>query len=47
MSGLGWWVISGDELLQALHRVADGESPDLAYAELYANTQTDERGSDE
>jgi hypothetical protein len=38
MSELGWWAISGRSLLAALHRAHDGESPDLLYAELYANT---------
>lgn len=37
-----WWVINGTELLAALQRVADGEDPDMAYAELYANTSRDE-----
>lgn len=41
MSGLGWWAISGDALLAALHRAHDGESPDLIYAELYANSRED------
>ena len=35
---LGWWVISGDALLNALHRAAQGEDADLLYTELYANT---------
>lgn len=34
---LGWHVISGEDLLQALRRCADGEHPDLVYAELWAN----------
>jgi hypothetical protein len=38
VSGLGWWAISGDSLLAALHRAHDGEDPDLLFAELYANT---------
>lgn len=42
MSGLGWWAISGDALFAALHRAHDGENPDLLYAELYANTTTEE-----
>lgn len=46
MPDLGWWVISGEELLAALHRVHEGEDPDLAYAELYANSKV-ERHSDE
>ena len=39
---LGWWAISGEALMDALHRVADGEDPDLIYAELYANSETEE-----
>jgi hypothetical protein len=35
---LGWWTISGAQLLDALKRVASGEDPDLVYAELYANS---------
>lgn len=35
----GWWTISGEELIAVLHRVADGEDPEIAYAELYANTE--------
>lgn len=38
MPGLGWWSISGDELLALLRRVAAGEDPDLVYAETYANS---------
>ncbi len=41
MNNLGWWVIAGEELLAALHRVSAGENPDLAYAELYANSNVD------
>jgi hypothetical protein len=45
---LGWWTISGEALLDALRRVAAGESPDLVYAELYANCEQHERfGRDE
>jgi len=33
-----WWAISGDALLDALRRCANGEDPDLVYAELYANS---------
>lgn len=35
--GLGWWVISGDGLLEMLRRVEAGEDPDMVYAEEYAN----------
>lgn len=34
---LGWWSISGNDLLAALRRCAGGEDPDLVYAEFYAN----------
>lgn len=37
----GWWVISGDELYAALTRVSQGEDPDMAYTELYANSDVE------
>lgn len=36
---LGWWAISGDQLLALLRRAAAGENPDLLYAEAYANSE--------
>lgn len=47
MTGLGWWAISGEAILEALRRASTGESPDLLYAELYANasTENDDEGS--
>lgn len=39
---LGWWAISGEALLEMLRRVADGEDPDLVYAEEYANSEHEE-----
>lgn len=47
VGNLGWWAISGSELLAALRRVSQGEDPDMAYAELYANTSTEEVDADE
>lgn len=47
---LGWHVISGEELLAALRRVALGESANLVYAELWVNAKHeryDEGDSDE
>lgn len=38
LRSLGWWTISGEELLRALRRCAGGESPDVVYAEMYANS---------
>jgi hypothetical protein len=39
-SDLGWWAISGDDLLAALKRAHAGDNPDILYAELYANSDT-------
>lgn len=39
MSGLGWWTISGDALLDMLRRAHAGADPDLLYAEEYANSE--------
>lgn len=36
---LGYWVLSGEDLLALLQRVADGEHPDLVMAEAYANAE--------
>jgi hypothetical protein len=36
---LGWHVISGEDLLEALRRCAAGENADLVYAELWANAE--------
>lgn len=38
MGGLGWHAICGDDLLEALRRVERGETADLVYAELWANS---------
>lgn len=43
---LGWWVVSGGNLLSMLRRAHDGEDPDLIYAEEYANSDH-ERPSDD
>jgi len=43
---LGWWCISGTDLLAALHRVHDGEHPDITYAELYANSDVTRLGEE-
>lgn len=37
MTGLGWHVIAGEDLLSALRRCAAGEDRDAVYAELWAN----------
>lgn len=46
-SNLGWWVISGEELLDLLRRCHAGEDPDLVYAEAYANTEIDRKREEE
>jgi hypothetical protein len=38
---LGWWVIHGSTILDALRRACAGEDPDLLYAELYANCEVE------
>lgn len=43
MRDLGWWVISGAALMDALERARAGEDPGLLYAELYANTERAQR----
>lgn len=48
MTDLGWWVIHGSALLDGLRRVADGDDPDVVYAELYANSDHERpEGDDE
>lgn len=37
VTGLGWWALRGEDLLAMLHRVRQGEDPDLVYAEAYVN----------
>lgn len=37
-----WWVIGGPELLAALRRVAAGDSPDIVYLELQANSANED-----
>lgn len=41
MSVNAWWSISGEELLAALRRVGAGDSPDVVYMELLANSRTE------
>lgn len=36
---MGWWVISGEQLMELLVRVASGEDPDAVYLEHYANSE--------
>jgi hypothetical protein len=35
---LGWWTIAGEEFLRALRLVAEGDDPEMVYAEFYANS---------
>lgn len=43
---LGWHVISGEDLLAMLRRVAEGEDPDLVYIEAYINAAREEIAGD-
>lgn len=38
-SNLGWHTMSGETFLEALRRVEAGESPDMVYIEMYANSE--------
>jgi hypothetical protein len=38
-NSLGWWCISGQDILVALRRVGDGEDADMVYLEMYANSE--------
>ena len=38
-ASMGWWVLSGDNLLAMLRRAHYGGDPDLIYAEEYANAE--------
>jgi hypothetical protein len=37
-----WHVINGEDLLVMLRRVAEGEDPDMVYAEEYVNAEREE-----
>jgi len=41
---LGWWVISGEMLMEFLRRASYGEDVDLLYAEAYANSKIERSG---
>ena len=36
---LGWHVISGEHFLDCLRRCEEGESADMVFAELWANSE--------
>ena len=42
-----WFSISGEEILQALHDVAKGMDPDLAYARIKAESEPGGVSSDQ
>lgn len=44
---MGYWVISGSDLLTSLRRVKSGEDPDLVYAEMYANADHEDVDDEE
>jgi hypothetical protein len=50
MSGLGIHILTGEMLLEMLHRVEDGEGAEAVYMETYANAthiDNDREGDDE
>jgi len=36
-----WWTINGQVLMDALHRCHEGETPEMMYLELIANSEVD------
>lgn len=36
---LGWHVLSGEDLMDAMRRTAAGEDPDQVYIELWVNAE--------
>jgi hypothetical protein len=46
LQGVGWWTLAGEDFLAALRAVADGELPDIVYAEMYANSEHQQPGED-
>ena len=38
MTGLGWWAITGEDILEMMRRCSAGEEADVVYAEYYANS---------
>lgn len=44
MMDLGWWTISGEELMALLQRVKTGEDPEMVYMEAYANSDHEQVG---
>jgi hypothetical protein len=41
MRDRGWWVVSGDALMEMLRRARAGEDPELLYVELHANSDSE------
>lgn len=39
---MGWWSLSGEDLMTSLYRAYEGENPEIIYAELYANSVIEE-----
>lgn len=37
-----WWTINGADLQAALQRAFDGDLPDVAYLELFANSDRED-----
>jgi len=37
-----WWAINGQVLMDALHRCNEGETPEIMYLELIANSDTED-----
>lgn len=36
-----WWVINGEDVMDALRRAHAGDDPEIVYLELVANSKTE------
>ena len=41
-----WWTMSGKDLMAALKQAHDGETPEMVYMEMYANSTSKDYGSE-
>jgi len=41
-----WWTINGEDLMSALRRCREGDSPEVVYLELLANSESEDYGRD-
>ena len=40
-----WWTINGEDIMNALRQAHKGDSPDIVYLELIANSESTDYGT--